>query len=471
MRTGHRVALSVPGRRGNLQDTSPWPAFDDVLDTFSASTDLYFYDCDARRSEASKCWVSAGAPSPGVAVSFIVRLRHDLSARRGELGEYTIELINVATPSDPGSGALYPVALTSGGVRGAQAFMVLAPDGSHHLVAPMMFNLRGEEGRADRESWPWRDEHSERWFDFTSRRLLQPDADDAFEVACAGCHLTGYQLEATSDGWWARGVADPNGAYDLDGDGRLEEINIGCESCHGPGSEHLESSVRGSRIVTPSALTPGRESMICGACHSSPEGLGLGGAAPLSADLRMPRPGIRRSDFAIGHTARVDGATGDFYASGDSRSPNQQYSDFIRQDMYRNGVELMTCSSCHDPHGSEERGQLRFDPSDSTACTSCHSGAEFIEVHPHLDAVVAEDHDGVRTRELGCTRCHMVRTAILGARVPELLDSLGGSPVQYYHGDSPGHRFNVPRRGAASVQPSAYTLGCGECHTRTLPNP
>src|SRR6185295_1709238 len=107
----------------------------------------------------------------------------------------------------------------------------------------------------------------------------------------------------------------------------------------------------GARIVSPSYLTPERETQLCGSCHSRPEGLGGGGEveAPLDVDGFMPRPGIRRSEFVLEHTGRVDGdPANDFWPSGDSRSHHQQYSDFIRSRMYRNDSQLLTCATCHD---------------------------------------------------------------------------------------------------------------------------
>ena len=71
---------------------------------------------------------------------------------------------------------------------------------------------------------------------------------------------------------------------------------------------------------------------------------------PLSADKQMPPPGIRRRDFASLYTTRVSGAPDDFFASGDSKSDYQQYSDHIRATHYRNPVRLTTCTGCHNPH-------------------------------------------------------------------------------------------------------------------------
>jgi len=475
MSTAHRVGLSVPGRRGNLQDTQSWPEIDDALDAFRTGEELFYYNCDPSRPGPSKCEVSIVDPGLGESVSFVVTLGYDGSVRRGDRGEYYLTITNVADPTDPLSGISYDLALTYGGALHVQAFVVLSSTSSarDHLLAPMQHNFQGQDDAPDRENRSWSDYNSNHWFDFDARRILEPGEEGSFDQGCAGCHFTGYSLTPGRDGVLrGRAVADPNGAYDFDDDGRAEEINVGCESCHGPGSEHLEADVRGSLIVSPSKLTPGRETMICGICHSAPLGLGADTGAPLSLDLAMPRPGIRRSELATTHTARVDGSSDDFHRSGDSSSNHQQYSDYIRQGMFRNGVELMTCSSCHDAHGSDEQGQLRFDPLDSSACTTCHSNDEFVEISTHVTDATGDDHDFAREGELYCNLCHMVRTAVAGASVPELLDRSGGSgPVQYYHGDRHGHRFDVPLRDVAAEQPSAATLECALCHGRYLPNP
>ena len=474
MGTAHRVGLSVPGRRGNLQDTRTWPEFDDVLDAFRAGETLYFYNCDPSRTGASKCEVSEFDPGPDDLVSFNVRLGHDTSVRRGERGEFYLTITNVANPSDPRSGLSYDLALTYGGALHLQAFVIHPATSTArvHLVAPLQRNFRGQDEAPDRENRPWSDYKSNDWYDFDTQRILEPGGSRTFDQACAGCHLTGFDLSPGREGFLqGRAVADPNGAYDFDDDGRAEEVNVGCESCHGPGSEHLEASVRGSRIVSPSKLTPGRETMICGICHSGPRGLGGDTGVPLSRDLKMPRPGIRRADFATEHTSRVDGGDDDFHPSGDSLSPHQQYSDYVRQAMYRNTIELMTCASCHDAHGSDQPRQLLFDPVDSAACTTCHSDDVFIEIMTHVTEETGDEHDFAREGEFHCNLCHMVRTPTAGAQVPELLDRSGGDPVQYYHGDRHSHRFNVPRRDVAADQPSATTLECALCHGRFLPNP
>jgi hypothetical protein len=55
--------------------------------------------------------------------------------------------------------------------------------------------------------------------------LKEPPAEKSFEMSCAGCHNTGLELKKVDKGYESKYV----------------ELNIGCEKCHGPGSEHIKS--------------------------------------------------------------------------------------------------------------------------------------------------------------------------------------------------------------------------------------
>ncbi|MCC7538851.1 MAG: hypothetical protein IT379_21680 [Deltaproteobacteria bacterium] len=340
-------------------------------------------------------------------------------------------------------------------------------------MLPMQFNHRGDTGHPSPADWPWRDVGSGDWYDHAAGSLRTPERARSFDSQCAGCHFTGFSLAGSeSTGWAAQAVSDPGGTFDWDGDGRLEELNVGCEACHGPASEHLESTVRGDAIVSPGLLTPGRQMQICASCHSAPRGVGGGGSlAPLSAIGLMPRPGLRRAEVLRDYTSRIDAAPGDYHASGDSSGIHQQATDFVRSTMYRNGRELMTCMSCHDPHGSDLPHELELPPTDNAACTSCHFDSQFLEVRPHAETVTGFDHAGVERGRFFCVDCHMVDTVVGGARIPQLVDAEGGRPVSYFHGDTSSHRFTVPGLDVAAEQPSAATNRCAICHIDLLPNP
>lgn len=474
-RTAHNVGLQVPGVRSILQDIEPWPDFDEALADFEASTDLFFYDCDAGALNPSKCKVDS--QDPGAGVSFELRLRRDAGVPLGVVGAYYVEMAAGV------SAERYDVALTYGGALGKQQYLTRRTnaDGSFsYFVLPVQYNYDGDTSNDSSDDWPWRDYRSDLWFDFGGTSLIRPGNAESFDNNCAGCHMTGYRLEGSdSDGWSARAVVDSDGAFDYDGDGRTELINTGCEACHGPGSDHLMPATNGRFMVSPGLLTPGRQAALCGSCHSRPLGIGAGETGlPLSEDGEMPPAGIRRAEFAVMHTTRVSGAPESFFDSGDSFGNYQQYSDHIRSRHYRNPFRLVSCTGCHSPHAnSADVAAMDTSGNDNALCTTCHSPEVNPELYP-LTGHVA-DVTGVPTHDtLGpflCTECHMVPTAKAGAGVPALLDTTPSSQpaVQYIWNDIASHRMTVTRWtefAAQPDQPIAFTNECGACHANFLPN-
>jgi predicted CXXCH cytochrome family protein len=477
MRTTHRLGLQTPGLRGAYQDSTAWPELDEGVHAFDQTTTLYYYDCDPDRTDAGKCSVSSTDPTqatPSAVVSFELVLSRNVAVPRQDVGAYTLEVVNRA-----GSGnASYDVALTYGGMLSKQQYLMRrtnADQSVSYFVLPLQRNVNGDDTNPAPRDWVFADYHSEQWYDFADSKLREPEVTQAFDNQCAGCHFTGMRLSGDEKlGFSAHAVGEGSGDFDYDGDGRREEINVGCEACHGPASEHLEAKTRGLHIVSPSLLSPERELMLCGRCHSRPLGIGGGASeAPLSKGGLMPPPGIRRAEFAKGFTTRVDGEDADFFPSGDSKSQHAQYSDFLRSSMARNPSVLMTCTSCHDAHGSDENAhELKRAANDNTACTGCHSQAQYLAPHEHVNKATRFVHDASSDEDLACTTCHMVRTVAAGAQRKALRDNIPNTNVvQYFHGDTASHRFSVTSREHYAEQPVAATLKCGFCHGTDLPNP
>lgn len=472
-RTAHNVGLQVPGVRSNLQDIEPWPNFDDGLAEFDASTNLFFYDCDPGATNPSKCKVDD--QSPGAGVSFELRLRRDNSVPLGVVGAYYVDMVEGVNTER------YDIVLTYGGALGKQQYLTRRENANGSLsyfVLPVQYNYEGNTSNDSPEDWPWRDYRSELWFDFGGAALTQPDNAESFDNNCAGCHMTGYRLEGSDvAGWAAHAVVDSDGAFDYDGDGRVELINTGCESCHGPGSEHLELSPRGSYIVSPGSLTPGRQAALCGSCHSRPLGIGAGETGlPLSAENQMPPAGIRRADFALSYTSRVSGPPEAFFdvddpKSADARANYQQYSGHIRSKHYRNPTRLTSCTGCHSPHAnSADIAAMDTSGNDNALCTTCHSPEANPELYPlkaHVAAVTGVgSHNFFDDEDFLCTECHMVPTAKSGAAIKQL-----SSPIQYYWNDVASHRMVMTRWTDVLVTPDrplAFTNQCGSCHADRL---
>ncbi len=495
-RTAHNIGLQAPGARSILQDVGPWPDIDQGLSEFEDGTTLYYFDCGMSASthdDPSICKVQVADPGQGV--RFRVNLRRDTDKPIGAIGAYSIEVENVADPTDVRSPQTFDVMLTYGGALGKQQYLTRRTNddgGLAYFLLPLIYNYDGDfdngsmGGNGSSDDWPWRDYRSDLWYDFGTDSLRDPSvapaSAESFDNNCAGCHFTGYRLEGSeADGWSARAVADASGAFDYDGDGRPELINVGCESCHGPGSDHLTPSPNGRFMISPGLLTPGRRAALCGSCHSRP--LGIGGGAtglPLSEDDEMPPPGIRRAEFAAGYTTRVGGGPDDFFDSGDEKAHYQEYSGHLQSRHYRNGSRLLSCTSCHNPHANDGDVASTDESGNANAlCTTCHSPGANPELYPltdHVEEVTGVDlHTSYGDDAFLCTDCHMVPTAKSGAAVPALLDVLPSSEptFQYFWNDIAGHRMTVTRWTEFTGQPDqpiAFTNECGFCHGGVLPN-
>jgi len=463
--SAHFVGLDVPGRRGYLEDTTRWPRFDAALARFEADAVLHFYDCAP--SHDPPCRISETEPAAPAIVSFDAELARVGSIPLGSPGAYAVTLRNRL-----GAGsATYPVDLTYGGALARQAFIVpvMRSGGVERQVLPFQFQHDGDASFANSAAWPWADIGSAGWYDFATSTLRVPGSRASFDRSCAGCHFTGFRLEGDeTSGFHASALPTIVGDADYDLDGRLEEIDVGCEGCHGPGSEHVEAGGHGVAIVTPTLLTAERADVICGTCHGS-----ASNGPPLDAMARRPMPGLRRSELLARFLSGPELATDDAWPSGDPRHAQLEYVMHTSSSMARNGRVLTTCTDCHDAHGAPDQPHdLLSNPGDNAACTSCHDAAEFLTARMHVTRV-GDAHLGLEDTALICTACHMPPTARGGAARLGLRDTtpITATPVQYWVGDLATHRYRTSRFDVASVQPASVTQACGLCHAVMLPNP
>lgn len=473
-KTMHKLGIMAMSGPSGLQDPSEFTAGDYNLDKartekFTAGdastggTTIYFYDYDSTR-KFDKFKTLESAPSGTVYAT--VRIYRDSTDQK-----YKAQFNNVINPSDPNSGMIHEVKMSYGGGVYKQRFMTTIGDSIYMI--PLQFNQRGDEASTDRVRKQWRDYHMDWWVGSIVSNVSMTFKDIAggaapsktFDAECAACHYTGFAYDEAKK--QATGVSDTNGETHpvL---GTKQELNIGCESCHGPGSEHVNAGGAGKFIVSPSNITPERASMICGQCHSRPQGNGTFGKndAPVDASNRMMRAGTSRADFLASntsrHDARLDSANkfADYWtdAENHSKSHHQQYTDFIRSGKYRNGTKLLTCASCHDPHGpGADRHQLSG-TNDNALCLSCHAT---VDIAAHQTAKTGSTMgSGVK-----CIDCHTTKTANSGAGLSQTSSdgAKQGASSLLLHGDISSHLFDVPTKAAAPM-PVPYTNPCGVCH-------
>jgi hypothetical protein len=136
----------------------------------------------------------------------------------------------------------------------------------------------------------------------------------------------------------------------------VAEWNVGCERCHGLGSEHSAHPARGN-ILNPAHVDYVAASDTCIQCYSQGQ--------PLSNPIEG-----KYYDWPVGYNVgmklqdywkleeRTLGAPTNFlyYPDGTAHKNRMQGNDFVRSAMYTRGV---TCFDCHDVHGTGCYAQLR----------------------------------------------------------------------------------------------------------------
>ncbi len=507
-KTGHKIAWTAPGAPGPMQDYSRFPDFFDALESYAETDDyrngthLELGDYDpGRGNDKFKLRIAGDERLPIETVFTDVYLWQE--ATEAADGKYYITMVNSLNPEDPNSPAHLEVKLLYGGAVHDQRYIVSAPASLGNRpgwYTLLRYNLTGSDSRLNRSRRVWHDYKFYLWWNAgadanygTADDVITapPVNENTIQTMCASCHLTGwerYEDEATGQ-LLVRAVNDVGGALNIDDDPEMDEINIGCERCHGPGSEHVANAGRSRFIVNPKLLSAERSSVVCGRCHDRRQGYGgevFGYTQALSADGKLARPGISRHELLTKFTDPVKkgptmrGADTEFNIWPDdihSSKPHQQYSDFLKSKMHRNDRLLVTCSDCHNLHGDTSNFRwLLYDQNDpnSPLCQRCHE----VDINDHMQTKLGATMKGHLTR---CIDCHMAPTVNTGGiagsygrmiHPPPYANAQEEQKNAYWEGPMRSHVFDVPFKTNVMVRgvepgqamPIPYTNSCGTCH-------
>ena len=238
----------------------------------------------------------------------------------------------------------------------------------------------------------------QRWFHlYPDERITADDElhwtkpSQNWNSMCAECHSTNLQknydpVSETFSTTWS-------------------EIDISCEACHGPGSDHVawakrepgwENLQAGKGLVlsfderlgvswkinpqTGTAVRSevrggDREIEMCARCHSR--------RSPITADYEHGKP-------LLDHYLPRLLEEGMYFADGQIDDEVYVYGSFLQSKMYSAGV---TCSDCHDPHNL----QLRL-PANGV-CLQCHQAERYDQPAHHFHKSGSEG--------ASCAECHM----------------------------------------------------------------
>ena len=194
---------------------------------------------------------------------------------------------------------------------------------------------------------------------------------------CDGCHSVGYDIHTK----------------------QVAEWNVGCERCHGPGSEHVAHPSR-SNIVNPGLMDPVADNDTCIQCHSQ----GQPRTSPIEGKYYdWPvgyNVGLKLADYWKLEDCTLGQTTFYYFPDCTAHKNRMQGNDFAQSVMYRRGI---TCSSCHDVHGTANYAQLRK-PAEQI-CLDCHGPAS--ANGPHTATLEAHSHHKDGSPGSQCVACHM----------------------------------------------------------------
>lgn len=202
---------------------------------------------------------------------------------------------------------------------------------------------------------------------------------------CDGCHFTGYMSRE-----------------------KRVELSIGCESCHGAGSEHLKD--RDDHIYRATDYDPIRSSEICLQCHMRNRDNRLKNGDRTINSLYMEAKdypsGYEAGDALINYKLvapfKLGVETKEFWANGSAKKNRTQGNEYVHDAMYAHGI---TCINCHDPHKLTNRA----DKSEgNSGCMKCHSFGS--PIGPHQQSLEAHTHHKGDSKGSLCVECHMPKT-------------------------------------------------------------
>lgn len=281
--------------------------------------------------------------------------------------------------------------------------------GSHHMQA---YWVAGENGN-QQFSLPFTYLfEEERWVPRNDVFMLPPNSPRLTQVwnnNCLGCHSTAGQPK--------------QGAVPAT---RVGELGIACESCHGPGEQHVRANLnprrryamrRGNKpdptITNPARLSSKKSSEICSQCHAAryhtdqaawlADGFDywrrddFTNALPLMPGHELLRlTNAHDPDEALKRMA----LTAFFWSDGMIRVSGREYNGLAASGCFERGD--MSCISCHSMHKSDPVDQLARGMDGNTACLQCHGDiAKKLTQHTRHAA---------NSSGSSCYNCHMPHT-------------------------------------------------------------
>lgn len=264
----------------------------------------------------------------------------------------------------------FPVEWVVGG-RHMQDNLTEFPDGRWQIL-PVYFHVTSKQWVDYTESKQGPLDRAHPFYWTNVRRLVQHE--------CLDCHVTGMQVgydEAQRK--WTTSFVD---------------AGVACESCHGPGAKHAETSAL-EDIFQPKEAPAELGMAVCAQCHGPRVPL-----FPLLDVRHRYQPGGKYDDWYDPIVVTIGGKmSGDFFADGRPKTSSFEVQGLLQSACYLKGGA--TCLTCHvPPHEAKHPNELaEADP--DAPCRGCHK--EVVAA----GAAHTRHQDKKANR---CVSCHMPKT-------------------------------------------------------------
>jgi DmsE family decaheme c-type cytochrome len=164
----------------------------------------------------------------------------------------------------------------------------------------------------------------------------------------------------------------------------------GCESCHGPGSEHVAGGGDKTKIVGFSELSRSEVNQRCLECHGDRREHAFAASSVHAGndvgclDCHSPHHAREEQHLLVKEQTEL--------CYGCHASTRAEFSNPFH---HRVNEGLVRCSDCHNVHGTGGLRQLREVAGGDAVCFKCHAEKQGPFVYEHMP---------VKTD--GCTSCH-----------------------------------------------------------------
>jgi predicted CXXCH cytochrome family protein len=286
------------------------------------------------------------------------------------------------------------------GINRKQNYITKFPNGELHVL-PVEWNAKMET-----------------WTDLNGLKGNYPGDGDywsdpgrSWQIKCGGCHVTGLNVNYDRE----------RNSFDSD----WTDLGIGCEACHGPGSNHVKAASvyyenEKETIINPAKLPWRLRAMVCGQCHN----WGVS-----KADVSPSRKGyLEKYAYAAGFRP---GEPLHLYFSKmpeGEESHHQQYNEWSESEHAKAGI---MCTNCHNVHQKEGTGIAMTKLVPDNLCRFCHRALERRAAH--------------KIHTFGsCVACHM--------------------PVTKGHEHSHTFRFISPALSIEAGGVDKQRNSCSNCH-------